>query len=246
MAASSQAPLDPTVAVVVTDANKRIIARQRAVKSWSSVAVPSKDAKACAQATTIKTWVDGFGMGSSEARKSMVIESADEIARKLDSSVAPSIAKDLAMVKQAGRGGSSPLGWAQIDYSTDEYPFEGGPRAKAFQYAFATARQGGAKDKAAFDKALDELKKDEVILVAQHRTRSKVEGKTFTPGFIDGVAFLWSYEKGAFLCAGRFEATNTSDEFRASKDQMNRLPEEEVEIRAFVNGAASLRQLSSP
>jgi hypothetical protein len=73
-----------------------------------------------------------------------------------------------------------------------------------------------------------------------------VQGDTFTPGLISGVALLWSYEQAQFVCAGRFEAVSTSDEFRGGKLQVGQMPDEEVEVRAFENGVTSLRQLSAP
>jgi hypothetical protein len=229
---------------LVADANASILARQRAVKGWPSIKVPGADAPACPSAPEIKTWVDGFGLGSSEARKSMVILTADEIAGRLDSSLDPSIAKDLAAIDRAGRGVKAPLEWATIDYTTDEFPFKAGPRGEAFQYALAEYRQRG--DAAALEKGKKALASDELVIVAEKRVRVRVEGSTFTPGSIAGVALLWSYSKRAVVCADRFEATTTSDEFRASKDQVKRMPEEEVEVNAFRVAAATLRKIESP
>ena len=238
---AAKAELDSAVSAAVTDANQRIVTRQRAVKAWASVSVPGADAAPCASMPRLDLHVDGFQTGSHAAEKIAVIASADEIAGKPDSSLPPEVAKDLADIKRAGRSAPAPLGWSTIDYTTDEFPFEAGPRAQAFQYAIAELLQGG--DTSLLAKGVAELHGEELILIVQERTRAEVAHGTFTAGSMAGVALLWSYERGAVICAGHFEASNTSGEFRGTRGQIENLPEEEVKVRAYSAAAASLRAL---
>ncbi len=239
----SAAEQDPAFQAAVADANKQIVVRQKAVKGWASVAIPDDGkARACPRAPRVDVQVNGFRTGTTEAKKTMTILSADEIAGKPDSSLPPEIAGDMAKITAAGRGAPAPLGWATIDYTTDEFPFSPGPRAVAFQYGIGALKLDGYSP-AKLQEAKDELTRDELILVVEERQRTEVNSGTFRGGAMRGVALLWSYKDAAFVCAGRFSAQSESAEFRGTQGQVEQMPEEEVEMRAFGNAAASLRQL---
>jgi hypothetical protein len=232
---------EPGFQAVVSDANRRIVARQAAVKAWASVAI-REDGKPCTRAPKVDVQVNGFRTGTATAKKTMVILSAAEIAGKPDPSLPPDVAGELAKIKAGGRGAPAPLGWATLDYTTDEFPFSPGPRAVAFQYGIGALELDGYTA-AGLEQAKDELTRDELILVTEDRVRAEVNGESFRGGAMRGVALLWSYHDAAFVCAGRFTARSEAAEFSGSKGQVEQMPEEEVELRAFSNAAAGLREL---
>jgi hypothetical protein len=227
----------------VADANTKIVARQKAVKGWRSVAVPNASAGPCRDAPRQPDLsVNGFRTGTSAASKTMSIVAASELAGAPDPSLPPDVAADLAKVNAAGRG-DWPLGWSELDYTTDEYPFNAGPIAKAYQFEVRKLQmRESTKDP---KQLISMLSGNELVLVVDKQTRPEVhhDSQTFTPGTMSGVALLWSWDSGSVVCSGRYEASNESKSFEASKDQVGALPEEELELLALRAGASSLRAL---
>jgi len=242
-APESSARALPIPADLLAEANARIAARQKAVKGWKSVAVPSASAPPCAVAPPApKLVVTGFRMGTTQARKTMTILPASEIEGAPDPSLPPDIARDLAKVNAAGRG-IGPLGWAEIDTTTDEYPFQAGPIAKVFQYE---VRKIAMHESTADPKQLRALLAGkELVLVAESQARAEVhkESHTFSGGAMTGTALLWSFDDGAVVCAGTFDAANEAKSFEASPGQVDVLPEEELELLAYRSAVARLRAL---
>lgn len=238
---SAKVPDEPALVDAAAKANKQIIARQAAVKAWSQVKVPALEAAACPQAPKVRSTVNGFKTGLQQARKTMSLLSAGEVEGEGDPSLSADMAEAMRSTRRAERSAPAPWGWATVDYTTEEYPFKAGPRAEAFQYIFAEAALDSKYS--LLEKGLAELQGDELVLIAQSRLRTEVSDKTFTGGAILGVALLWSYAQNRFICAGRFEAAITSEKFTGSKGQIEALPEQEVELHAFENAIAGLRQL---
>ena len=223
---------------IVIKANDRIKERQRAIKAWASVEVP--DAGDCARAPAAPaTQTDGFRMASTEAKKTMEIISAAELAGAPDPSMSPDIAADLAKVNAAGRNMGSNE-WVQMDYTSDEFPFRAGPIASAFQLEAQTFAMGESRKKPAEILAL--LAGSELVLVvdAQRRTDVNREAHTFTAGAMAGTALLWSYDDHRVVCAGHFNVTNHAKEFEASEAQLGGMPQDELELQAFHDAALHL------
>jgi hypothetical protein len=222
----------------VKDANARIIERQHAVKAWGSIAVP--DSGVCASAPTPPTArADGFGLGTSEAKKTMTIVTAAELTGAPDPSLPAGVAAELAKINAAGRGAGSNA-WVQMDYTSDDFPFAPGPVATAFQLEVGKLAIGQTQKTQPEMLAL--LTGKELVLVVDAQRRSDVddEAHTFTAGTMAGTALLWSYDDHRVICAGHFDVTNRSTEFQAGKAQVNRMPQEELELLAFRDAALHL------
>ncbi len=234
-----------TVAVppeLVREANTRISARQDAVKRWKSLALPASAAPCTVAPPPPKLNVNGFRTGTTEAEKTMSILTAAEVEGLPDPSLPEGIARDLATVAAAGRG-LGKLGWAEIDYTSNDYPFGSGPIAKRFQYALRKT----TLDKRPVDtkELLALLTGRELILLITGQVRPVVNSKahTYTVGTMSGTALLWSYDDGAIVCAGRFDAGNETETFTASAGQAQGLPKEELALLAYRNAATTLQAL---
>ena len=165
----------------VADANTKIVARQKAMKGWQSVAVPNASAGPCPDAPSPPDLsVNGFRTGTSAASKTMSIVTAAELAGAPDPSLPPDIAADLAKVNAAGRG-DWPLGWSELDYTTDEYPFDAGPIAKAYQFEVRKLQMHESTQDP--KQLISMLSGNELVLVVDKQTRPEVhhDSHTFTP-----------------------------------------------------------------
>lgn len=228
---------------VLAKANARIEARQRAIKAWRTV---SLDGSApCTQAPPAPALdVNGFKTGTTDAQKTMTMLTAAEIDNKPDPSLPPDLAADLATVAAAGRGAPAPDGWSEIDYTTNEFPFQAGPIAKTYQYEVRKLSMGMSTESPPSLPRL--LAGKELVLVIEHQVRPEVdrEAQRYTPGEVQGVALLWSYDDGAVVCSGRFDVTNQAAKFVATAGQISGLPDEELQLLAYRDATAKLHGLA--
>lgn len=237
--------LDELPAPLVADANAKITARQKAVKGWQSVTVPDESAPPCPSAPPPPpATVTGFKMGTYEASKTMSIVSATDLTGAPDPSFPPEVAADLAKMAAIGRG-ESKIGWSSIDYTDNDYPFQAGPIAKAYQYEVRKMQMGMDGAEKDPTKLMAGLAGSELVLVADKRVRPEVNtaAKTFRPGMLSGVALLWSWDKAAIVCAGRFAVQNEAETFEADRAQVEGMPEEELNLLAYRAGVQALRAM---
>lgn len=219
---------------VAAKADPLVDARQLAVRNWQEIKIPDSTAAACPP-FQVKLTVQG-------ARNAVII-SVDEISGTLAPELQKLSPEEKALFQHYNTRAAIPLGWASYDYSPQEFPFKPGPIAENFRLAFGLANQ--ARDSSALQESVKVLDGEELVLIAERREKAEVnmDARTFTAGAISGVALLWSYSQKAVICASRFDATNTSAEFKGREAELKRLPETELIANTFIAAAKSLRRV---